>query len=85
MTIQTSAEHLSQAPKTLKLFINRPSIGFEDVEDADESETAQTLELSEEDVREGKPVTLRYVRFQNVHSIHVRVSFLCWAGYARRW
>jgi hypothetical protein len=58
-------------PKNVKLFINKPSLGFEDVEDAEEPEAAQVLTFSEEDVKEGKHVNLRFVRFQYVNSIHV--------------
>ena len=61
----------SQGPKLIKLFVNRPNIGFEDVEDASDGEVAQTLELSEDDVRQGKPIQLRFVRFQSVNSLHV--------------
>ena len=50
--------------------------GFEDVEDASEPEAAQVLELSSEDVEQGKPIQLRFVRFQSVGSIHVRMLFL---------
>ncbi|KAF5362714.1 hypothetical protein D9758_011695 [Tetrapyrgos nigripes] len=64
----------SSAPKIVKLAVNRPSMGFEDIEDADEPAVAQVLELSEEDVKEGKPVALRFVRFQSVNSLHIFVG-----------
>jgi hypothetical protein len=65
-----------QAPKSIKLFVNRPSLGFEDVEDASELEAAQVLTLSAEDVKQGNRIVLRYVRFQAVNSLHVRpISF----------
>ncbi|KAF7359481.1 DUF1000-domain-containing protein [Mycena sanguinolenta] len=60
-------------PKRVKLLVNRPSIGFEDVEDAEEPEVAQILDLSEDDVKNGKPIALRYVRFQNANSLHIFV------------
>ncbi|KAJ7702480.1 DUF1000-domain-containing protein [Mycena rosella] len=63
----------AQAPKGVKLLVNRPSIGFEDVEDAVEPEVAQILEISEEDVKEGRPIALRFVRFQAVTSLHIFV------------
>jgi len=63
-----------QAPKEIKILCNRPSLGFEDVEDADEPTVAQLLVLSPEDVRDGKTMTLRYVRFQAVNSIHIFVA-----------
>jgi hypothetical protein len=62
------------APKVVKLFVNYPSIGFEDVEGVDEPTCAQTIELSDQDVKDGKPVTLKFVRFQAVNSLHVRRS-----------
>ncbi|KAJ6500323.1 PITH domain-containing protein [Mycena sanguinolenta] len=62
-----------QAPKRVKLLVNRPSIGFEDVEEAEEPEVAQILDLSEDDVKNGKPIALRFVRFQNVNSLHIFV------------
>lgn len=64
-----------RAPKAIKLFVNRPNLGFEDVEDASEPDAAQVLDLSSEDVKDGKPVTLRFVRFQAVSSLHVRQEF----------
>lgn len=74
--IQSSSAE--QAPKGIKLLINRPSLGFEDVEDADEPAVAQVLELSQADVKEGKRVSLRFVRFQAVNSLHVRLSAALW-------
>ena len=63
----------SQGPLVIKILVNRPSIGFEDVQDAQEPEVAQTLQLSEEDVRIGKQIPLRFVRFQSVNSMHVSI------------
>lgn len=59
----------------MKLLINRPSLGFEDVEDVVEPEAAQILELTSEQA-EGKPIQLRFVRFQSVNSLHVRTMFM---------
>jgi hypothetical protein len=56
----------------IKLLVNRPAIGFEDVEDAEEPEVAQVMEISEDAVKEGHPIDLRYVRFQSVNCLHVR-------------
>ena len=69
IAIQSSVE--SQAPRTIKLFINKPSLGFEDVEDATEPEAAQIVELTEDQVKNGTKIPLRFVRFQSVNSIHV--------------
>ncbi|KZT42108.1 DUF1000-domain-containing protein [Sistotremastrum suecicum HHB10207 ss-3] len=64
----------SQAPKKIKLLINKPAVGFEDVEDAEEPEVAQVLTLSEDIVAEGKPITVRFVRFQSVNSLTIFVA-----------
>jgi len=69
------SRNAEQAPKEIKLFINRPSLGFEDVEDASEPDAAQVLELSREDVvEEGKRIFLRFVRFQSVNSLHIFIK-----------
>ncbi|KAG8748282.1 hypothetical protein FRC10_007672 [Ceratobasidium sp. 414] len=63
------------APKTIKLAINRPALGFEDVESAAEPEMAQTFDqLSPEDIANSRRIPLRYVRFQNVTSLHIFVA-----------
>ncbi|KAI9509949.1 hypothetical protein F5148DRAFT_1147914 [Russula earlei] len=59
-----------KGPKLVKLFVNRLAIDFEDVEDAEEPEVAQILEVPEDAVREGRPIDLRFVRFQSVNSLH---------------
>ena len=65
----------SQGPKLIKLAINKPSIGFDDMEDAEEPSVSQIITLSEEDVKEGRLIQLRFVRFQSVNSLHVRPSY----------
>lgn len=74
-----------RGPKTLKLLMNKPAISFGDVEDADDGAFAQVVTLREEDVRDGRPVALKFVRFTNVNSLHVRVLRLCflWEGGGR--
>jgi len=64
----------SQGPFVMKILVNRPSIGFEDVQDAQEPEVAQVVQLSEEDVRVGERIPLRFVRFQSVNSVHLFVE-----------
>jgi len=54
------------APQSMKLFVNRPNIGFDEA--SDECGT-QDLELEEETVVEGKPVSLKFVKFQKVQSV----------------
>jgi hypothetical protein len=65
----------SQGPKLIKVLVNKGNATFEDVEDAQEPEVAQILELTEEQVRDGIPVPLRFVRFQSVSSLQVRMHF----------
>lgn len=60
----------SQAPKTVKLFINQPNIGFDDAEN---EAPAQELILTPEQVK-GDKIQLRFVRFQNVRSLHILVK-----------
>jgi len=74
--LRVHSHESSQGPLVIKLLVNQPSIGFEDVQDAQEPEVAQVVQLSEEDVRVGKPIPLRFVRFQSVNSVHVSVSLL---------
>ena len=61
----------SQGPQKIKLLINRPSLGFEDVEDQGEPAVAQVIEIPEDVIKEGKYIPLRFVRFQAVNSLHV--------------
>jgi hypothetical protein len=58
----------TQGPKTVQLFINQPQFDFAD---ADSHEPTQELVLSEGDVKGGNRIDLRFVRFQNVNSLHV--------------
>ena len=60
----------AQAPKSVKLYINHLSLDFSDTESLT---PAQELELTPEDVK-GNRVELRFVRFQNVRSLHVLVK-----------
>ncbi|KDN33158.1 hypothetical protein RSAG8_13752, partial [Rhizoctonia solani AG-8 WAC10335] len=67
----TDAPH---APKAIKLAINRPALGFEDVESATEPDMAQVIELSPDDIANSRRISLRYVRFQSVGSLHIFVA-----------
>lgn len=62
-----------RGPKTLKLLVNKPAISFGDVEGTNDTVFAQVVTLREEDVRDGRPVALKFVRFTNVNSLHVGV------------
>lgn len=77
--LRVQSREPSQGPLIVKVLVNRPSIGFEDVQDAKEPEVAQVVQLSEEDVRVGKQIPLRFVRFQSVNSVHVSIpSYMRW-------
>ncbi|KAI0362798.1 DUF1000-domain-containing protein [Trametes cingulata] len=69
IVLQTA--NAAQGPRKIRLVTNRPSLGFDDVED--EKSVVQEIELSEDDVREGRKIPLRFVRFQSVNSLHIFV------------
>jgi hypothetical protein len=65
-----------EGPKLIKLLINRSALGFEDVEDAEEPKAALLVqELSEDTVKEGRQIDIKFVRFQSVTSLHVSETF----------
>jgi len=72
--ISIKATELAHAPKLIKIAVNNPNIGFEDIENANEPQVAQVLELTEEQVTNGTPIQLRFVRFQAVSSLHIFVA-----------
>ncbi|CAK9210681.1 unnamed protein product [Sphagnum troendelagicum] len=59
-----------EGPRTLKLFANRQSMGFSNVNDFPIND-AVTVSLEH---LEGKPVPLKYVKFQNVRSLTVFIE-----------
>jgi len=62
---------LELGPKEIRLFINQPrTIDFDQ---ADSMNCVQDLVLSQKDL-EGNPVSLRYVKFQNVQNIQIFVK-----------
>ncbi|KAF5372730.1 hypothetical protein D9757_011645 [Collybiopsis confluens] len=73
-SIVIKSTEIAYAPKKIKLSVNKPNLGFEDVADADEPAVAQILVLDEEAVKEGKPIQLRFVRFQKLNSLHIFVE-----------
>jgi len=58
----------SSAPTVVKVFQSRPTIGFDDAAD---EEPTQELVLSDENVLQGEPVPLRYVKFQSVRNLQL--------------
>ncbi|KAG6530869.1 hypothetical protein ZIOFF_004630 [Zingiber officinale] len=59
-----------RCPRTVKLFANKEHMGFSNVNDYPPSDS---LSLSPEDLK-GKPVTLKYVKFQNVRSLTIFIE-----------
>ncbi|KAG5004320.1 hypothetical protein JHK82_028335 [Glycine max] len=59
-----------EGPKTVKLFSNKEHMGFSNVNDFPPSDVAN---LSEENLK-GKPVLLKYVKFQNVRSLTIFIE-----------
>lgn len=59
-----------EGPKTVKLFANKEHMGFSNVSDFPASDI---VVLSADDL-EGKPVALKYVKFQNVRSLTIFVE-----------
>ncbi|TSK72052.1 Thioredoxin-like protein 1 [Bagarius yarrelli] len=59
-------------PSVHTIFINLPR--SMDFDDAERSESTQTLELSEEDYKDEGLIPLRYVKFQNVNSVTLFVK-----------
>ncbi|KAJ2845435.1 hypothetical protein IWW36_004782, partial [Coemansia brasiliensis] len=62
---------LDKAPRSIKLFANRTSLGFDDVESVDPT---QEIEMTKEMYESGGVVNLRYVRFQHVNSLSIFVA-----------
>lgn len=60
-----------EGPKTVKLFSNKEHMGFSNVNDYPPSDT---LELSSNHLIENKPLSLKYVKFQNVRSLTIFIE-----------
>lgn len=59
-----------EGPKIVKLYSNKEHMGFSNVNDFPPSDT---VDLSTENL-EGKPVVLKYVKFQNVRSLTIFIE-----------
>ena len=69
-SVRILAPDAAQAPRTVKLFTNRPSLGFGDVEDI-----PATQEFTiEEDKATDALLTLRFVKFQTVNSVTIFID-----------
>lgn len=62
---------IAQAPKTVKIYANRQTLGFDD---ADSIKETQTLELEPKDFEDDAVVNLRFVKFQNITSLVVCIG-----------
>ena len=59
-------------PTTVKVFVNRENLGFEDIEDVDPT---QIFELTDEQLRESSdPLPTKFVKFQRVKSLTIFVE-----------
>jgi hypothetical protein len=61
----------AEQPRLLKLFVNRPALGFEDVADV---EAAQEFVLADADLAPGAQLKLKVARFAAVNSLHLFVE-----------
>ncbi|CAM6090073.1 unnamed protein product [Calypogeia fissa] len=61
---------VEDGPKTVKLFVNRQNMGFGNVNDFPASDV---LVLTDEHLQ-GKPILLKYVKFQNVRSLTIFIE-----------
>lgn len=68
LRLTTLPPAFAQAPKTIRLFVNNPNVGFDDAESLD---PAQEVEISEAQARGEEVINLRFVRFQSVSSLQV--------------
>ncbi|THU48037.1 hypothetical protein C4D60_Mb09t22000 [Musa balbisiana] len=57
-------------PKTVKLFANKEHMGFSNVNDYPPSDS---IDLSLDNLK-GMPVTVKYVKFQNIHSLTIFIE-----------
>ncbi|KAG2221370.1 hypothetical protein INT45_012416 [Circinella minor] len=65
-SIKLKAKNIAQAPKTIKIYTNRQTLGFDD---ADSVKETQTIELEPKDFEEDAVINLRFVKFQNINSL----------------
>jgi len=61
----------AEQPRVLKIFVNRPALGFEDVADV---EPAQAFQLADADLAPGAQLRLKVAKFNAVTSLHLFVE-----------
>lgn len=59
------------APNIVKLFVNKPNIGFDEAQD---EQPLQAVELTPEEVEKDEKKELRFVKFQNVFTVQMFVE-----------
>eukprot|EP00163_Fabomonas_tropica_P002910 TRINITY_DN1236_c0_g1_i1.p2 TRINITY_DN1236_c0_g1~~TRINITY_DN1236_c0_g1_i1.p2 ORF type:complete len:143 (-),score=35.44 TRINITY_DN1236_c0_g1_i1:934-1362(-) len=70
--IRIKAPADGSGPKTVKLYINQPNLGFSDMEDI---APVQELELTEQQLnQEGPAIPLKFVKFQHVTSLTIFIE-----------
>ncbi|CAJ1339930.1 unnamed protein product [Effrenium voratum] len=77
-SIRILGEEDETAPQSVKLFLDKVNMGFEDAEE----EAVQELALTPANVG-GEPVLLRFVKFQNVSSLQLFFQDNCGAPVTR--
>ncbi|KAK3821473.1 MAG: PITH domain-containing protein [Benniella sp.] len=65
-SIRIIPNDIAKAPKTVKLYVNRLSLGFDEAESV---EPTQIIELTDEHYKGNGLIPLRFVKFQNVTSV----------------
>ncbi|KAI9311029.1 PITH domain-containing protein [Dichotomocladium elegans] len=65
-SIKFKAKNIAQAPKTVKIYVNRQNLGFDE---ADSVQETQTIVLEPKDFEQDNVVNLRFVKFQNVTNL----------------
>uniref|UniRef100_A0A7S3XGQ2 PITH domain-containing protein n=1 Tax=Oxyrrhis marina TaxID=2969 RepID=A0A7S3XGQ2_OXYMA len=66
-----TGEACDSAPAKVRLFVNRPDLGFDD---AESDPAVQELDLTRADALGSTPVELKFVKFQKVDSIQIFVQ-----------
>ncbi|GLI62682.1 hypothetical protein VaNZ11_005358 [Volvox africanus] len=70
-SIVIKATDEAKAPKRVKLYTNRPSLGFSDTSSVP---CAQEIELSPAQLAKGDPISLKLVKFNNVDVLSIFIE-----------
>ncbi|KAG0241108.1 PITH domain-containing protein [Mortierella sp. GBAus27b] len=65
-SIKIVPKNIANAPKTIKLYVNKLTLGFDETEDV---EATQVITLTEEHYKGNGVINLRFVKFQSVTSV----------------